>query len=1157
MSTSTVSYRRPYVLRCCALALASLLAAACSRTQGAPDRCTYETCPCVFQSDCAPGLDCINGVCSVPLVTQDAGVDAKPLKDFGQLCEANDECKSGYCIPDEQGAFCTVRCESGCPDGWACRSVPDPRHEQSNVGLCAVDRWRLCQSCVDEASCNPSGGDLCLRIGGELSCGRDCTYDECPTGYRCEPIEHDGQTYKQCLPESQTCACTEESVGQVRGCVSENAIGTCMGQETCEAQGWSACSARTPAPESCNGIDDDCNGRVDEALTPVPCANTVGDWSCPGVATCRGELGWVCDAPLPEPERCDGVDNNCNEAVDEGFVDSAGLYSSKDNCGGCGVHCDQVIAHALETQCEVANGKPRCIATECAPGYFPYLEATICLQLPDTLCLACDRADDCVAPGSRCIDTGEEKYCGRDCSSQSEYGTSCPAGYTCGNYQGSAQCQPLSGTCVCNANEAGAVRSCLVQTCQGFQTCTQAGGIWDWSACDISSNVEICDALDNDCDSAIDEGFLNPMTGRYEADEHCGFCNNDCTKYWSAAIHHATGACDTSLAMPQCALSCLTETIGGTTYEWVNVNGSDLDGCECRRVAGNLTQDLPDMGAFPEPGSTYADENCDGIDGVVEHALFVWQGNTAEGDGSQKNPFPTIAQAVAALPGSGKRYILVAEGLYAENVVLTNGLQLYGGYSPDFRGRDILLHTTIVQGTAPTSPSQLGTVTAANVGHGTGRAVVSGFHIQGRDIEQPAAPDSAGAASVAVAVRDSGPGLIVQNNIIVGGRGGAGGPGSTGNVGYGRQHSAELDGSPGLDHIRLDGTCPAGTWRPGGAGGVNMFCAQGNAPAGGSVGCPVFNMNTFQGQQAQYTGATVFNGAGGWDWSFDWMSDMSCSHVTESGWPSDIQNHNGQDGQNGDDGTVGPGGLGCTRRFGSVVLATGVWVPASNAQAGESGATGRPGGGGGGGGGTARFAGGGCPAHEQGATGGGAGAGGCGGQGGRPGGTGGASIAILVASSQPASAIPTIAHNRIRRGLGGDGGIGGFGGPGGRGGYGGFGGQATTWCGSVGGKGGDGGSGGPGGGGGGGCGGPSFGVLAVNIPAGSWAQNNTFDYDDTVLTGGRGAEGGGTTAAGSAGLPGRDGASANRMYLRSCGPGGTCPSGYSCDANQLCVPVEP
>ena len=73
------------------------------------------------------------------------------------------------------------------------------------------------------------------------------------------------------------------------------------------------------SPELCNGIDDNCNGEVDEGPWPVV---ECGVGACHrNYSTCiNGEPNSRCVAGTPTAELCNGIDDNCNGQVDEGGV---------------------------------------------------------------------------------------------------------------------------------------------------------------------------------------------------------------------------------------------------------------------------------------------------------------------------------------------------------------------------------------------------------------------------------------------------------------------------------------------------------------------------------------------------------------------------------------------------------------------------------------------------------------------------------------------------------------------------------------------------------------------------------------------------------------------------------------------------------------------
>lgn len=75
------------------------------------------------------------------------------------------------------------------------------------------------------------------------------------------------------------------------------------------------------AEEICDGVDNDCNNIIDDLLTTeIICGLNIGQCKY-GITYCiGGELGDCMGAINPSEEICDGVDNNCNGLTDEGIV---------------------------------------------------------------------------------------------------------------------------------------------------------------------------------------------------------------------------------------------------------------------------------------------------------------------------------------------------------------------------------------------------------------------------------------------------------------------------------------------------------------------------------------------------------------------------------------------------------------------------------------------------------------------------------------------------------------------------------------------------------------------------------------------------------------------------------------------------------------------
>ena len=632
----------------------------------------------------------------------------------------------------------------------------------------------------------------------------------------------------------------------------------------------------------------------------------------------------------------------------------------------------------------------------------------------------------------------------------------------------------------------------------------------------------------------------DPATGLYTSDEHCGYCFNDCSTYYKPAIHHVSGKCIVSSGVASCGMGpCMTQTLNGQRYEWVNTDGVAANGCECRRIAGNTSNDNPEIVSSYASGYTFWDENCDGIDGVIGDAIFVSKDATSSGNGTINSPYKKISEALKAWPSAGKKYILVAEGVYEEDLTIPDGAVLHGGYSVNFHERDLVIHASTIRGVSADA-----TIRAANLKQ---MAVISGFVIEGVSRKLV----TGGTPSIAVWIQNTSM-VSLYANSIRGGQGEPGIPGKAGAAGNGSKEDSALHGWTGTDSYRKPGPC-RNDGQKGGSAGVNSKCPSANATPGGSTVCPYYNWSTMMGNREEYTSQSQNRGLGGYDGSFDGMSGFDCSHATESGLNSEILSDVGQDGLSGNAGSNGKAGRGGLNGYGTI--RSGVWRSAPQAGAGANGGHGVAGGGGGAGGGFAYYhqTSADCPLYELGPTGGGGGAGGCGGTGGSGGGAGGASIGLLITFDRYVTDIPQVKGNVFSRGRGGEGGAGGVGGQGGSGGNGGDGGRAGYWISTKAGRGGDGGSGGRGGGGGGGAGGPSFDILGFNVQTDSMETANSFIYNDSIARGGTGGSGGigGAMATGGTGV---NGASRRRLDLRACGTNNSCATGTSCNSDNVCLP---
>lgn len=377
--------------------------------------------------------------------------DGAALLGVGDLCLDDLECSSSLCFrfdPNVPDGFCSAFCvdDSSCPaDGFSCIFLVNSGGDFARVcvpdDLCIDrdgDRYGYGPACIgqdcDDANelvapgfdetCDAidndcdgivdenavGAGDECdTSFIGECARGRnicadgllECIPDRVAQAEFCDNEDNDcdglvdegadgeplsevcyaGQPATRgvgvCTAGLRTCntGLLTDCVGQVLptpelcngldddcdGIIDENASGAGIGCTTglpgvC-ATGVTACvdgdvvcepSVTVGArAELCNGLDDDCDGTLDDGFAGVGTPCQTGDGICrrPGVVVCAADPTSepVCDAEAGSPaaaEACDYADDDCDGTIDEGFRQPDGRYVSVTDCGACGIDCN-------------------------------------------------------------------------------------------------------------------------------------------------------------------------------------------------------------------------------------------------------------------------------------------------------------------------------------------------------------------------------------------------------------------------------------------------------------------------------------------------------------------------------------------------------------------------------------------------------------------------------------------------------------------------------------------------------------------------------------------------------------------------------------------------------------------------------------------------
>ena len=467
--------------------------------------------------------------CGSPPPDTDGGSDSNVPHDAAPECRTAADCDDTIYCNGVESCSADGRCVLGapvhCDDMIAC-----------TTDTCSESLHR-CQSRVPDHDMDGHGAATCLNPTTNMPLGDDCDDTDANAfpgnPEQCDALHHD----EDCDPTTHGGTDIDGDGIESNACCD----GTMCGPDCNDGRR----DVHPGAVEVCNGVDDDCDGMMDEGVTITVYLDHDDDGdgaiAAPPLQHCASTAGYSvyhtdCDDNDPInsgrfTEVCDMHDNNCNTTVDDHTGDVT-WYRDGDGDGfgsaasGTVVSCVPPTGYSLlSTDCDdTTNTRSPARAEICDgidddcngladfaihPGDYEDDDGD---HIADSACGApygmdCDDHDPSNAPGTPETCDGRDN----DCDTRIDEGVMSVAFFR--DMDGDGYGSEVSGTIVGCVPSSGYVR--LGGDCDDNNPARHPGG------------VEGCNATDDDCDGAIDEGSASAMCTLPNTLEACiaGVCS--------------------------------------------------------------------------------------------------------------------------------------------------------------------------------------------------------------------------------------------------------------------------------------------------------------------------------------------------------------------------------------------------------------------------------------------------------------------------------------------------------------------------------------------------------------------------------------------------------------------------------------------------------